>query len=120
VDLPCSKAIKRSNNCYGAIANWAAVFRSAKRSLLANSGHSLRCNDLSVFGVMRLGVSHPPGLAALGPRGLSQLQLLWLWIAAGGGPLVTAHAAAKRCTTLERFRLTCQPTIFAGRHLAPD
>jgi hypothetical protein len=36
VDLSCSKAIKRSNNCYRAIANWAAVFRSAKRSLLAD------------------------------------------------------------------------------------
>jgi hypothetical protein len=24
------------------------------------------------------------------------------------------------CTTLERFRLTCQPTIFAGRHLTLD
>jgi hypothetical protein len=36
------------------------------------------------------------------------------------GPLVSADAAAKLCTTLERFRLTCQPTIFAGRHLALD
>jgi len=26
----------------------------------------------------------------------------------------------KLCTTLERLRLTCQPTIFAGRHLALD
>jgi hypothetical protein len=34
------------------------------------------------------------------------------------GPLASAGAAAKLCTTLERFRLTCQPTIFAGRHLA--
>jgi hypothetical protein len=36
------------------------------------------------------------------------------------GPLVSADAATKLCTTLERFRLTCQPTIFAGRHLALD
>jgi hypothetical protein len=36
------------------------------------------------------------------------------------GPLVSADAAAKLCSTLERFRLTCQPTIFAGRHLALD
>jgi hypothetical protein len=36
------------------------------------------------------------------------------------GPLVSADAAAKLCTTLGRFRLTCQPTIFAGRHLALD
>jgi len=32
------------------------------------------------------------------------------------GPLVSADAAAKLCTTLGRFRLTCQ-TTFAGRHL---
>jgi len=36
------------------------------------------------------------------------------------GPLPSADAAAKLCTTLGRFRLTCQPTIFAERHLAPD
>ena len=34
--------------------------------------------------------------------------------------LKRAAPAAKLCTTLERFRLTCQPTIFAGRHLALD
>jgi len=36
------------------------------------------------------------------------------------GPPVSANAAAKLCNALERFRLTCQPTIFAGRHLAMD
>jgi hypothetical protein len=36
------------------------------------------------------------------------------------GPLVSADAAAKLCTTLGRYRLACQPTIFAGRHLALD
>jgi hypothetical protein len=36
------------------------------------------------------------------------------------GPLVSADAAARLCKTLERFRLTCQPTIFAGRHLTLD
>jgi hypothetical protein len=36
------------------------------------------------------------------------------------GPIASANAAAKLCKTLERFRLTCQPTIFAGRHLALD
>jgi hypothetical protein len=36
------------------------------------------------------------------------------------GPLVNAHAAAKLCTTIERFRLTGQPPIFAGRHFALD
>jgi hypothetical protein len=35
-------------------------------------------------------------------------------------PLASANAAAKLCKTLERFRLTCQPTIFSGRHLALD
>jgi hypothetical protein len=36
------------------------------------------------------------------------------------GPLASADAAARLCTMLERYRLTCQPTIFAGRHLALD
>ena len=36
------------------------------------------------------------------------------------GPIASADAAAKLCSTLGRFRLTCQPTIFAGRHLALD
>ena len=36
------------------------------------------------------------------------------------GPIASANAAAKLCKTLEHFRLTCQPTIFAGRHLALD
>jgi hypothetical protein len=36
------------------------------------------------------------------------------------GPLVGAAAAAKPWTTTQRSRLTCQPTIFAGRHLALD
>jgi hypothetical protein len=36
------------------------------------------------------------------------------------GPLVSAHATAKLCTALGRFRLTSQPTIFAGSHLALD
>jgi len=36
------------------------------------------------------------------------------------GPIASADAAAKLCTTLGRFRLTCQPTIFAGRHLTLD
>ena len=36
------------------------------------------------------------------------------------GPIASADTAAKLCRTLERFRLTCQPTIFAGRHLALD
>jgi hypothetical protein len=35
-------------------------------------------------------------------------------------PLASAGARAKLCTTLVRFRLTCRPTIFAGRHLALD
>jgi hypothetical protein len=34
------------------------------------------------------------------------------------GPLPCPDAAAKLCTTLERFRPTGQLTIFAGRQLA--
>ena len=41
-------------------------------------------------------------------------------LVAGENAKAAADAAAKLCTTLERFRLTCQPTIFAGRHLALD
>src|SRR5580658_6975027 len=36
------------------------------------------------------------------------------------GPLASADAAARLCRTLEHLRLTCQPTIFAGRHLTLD
>jgi hypothetical protein len=36
------------------------------------------------------------------------------------GPIASADAAAKLCRTIERFRLICQPTIFAGRHLTRD
>jgi hypothetical protein len=36
------------------------------------------------------------------------------------GPIGSADAAAKLCSTLGRFRLTCQPKIFAGRHLTLD
>jgi hypothetical protein len=36
------------------------------------------------------------------------------------GPLASANAAVKLCATLGRFRLTCQPTIFARRHLTLD
>jgi hypothetical protein len=36
------------------------------------------------------------------------------------GPIASADAAAKLCRTLEHFRLTCQPTIFGGRHLTLD
>jgi hypothetical protein len=32
------------------------------------------------------------------------------------GPLASADAAARLCTALGRFRLTCQPTVFPGRH----
>jgi len=63
-----------------------------QRTLVVNGLRviSLRCSDLSVFAAKRTRLRHPPGFAA------------------------------KLCTKLERFRLTCQPTIFAGRHLAMD
>jgi hypothetical protein len=34
------------------------------------------------------------------------------------GPLAGADAAAQLCATLGRYHLFCQPTIFAGQHLA--
>lgn len=34
------------------------------------------------------------------------------------GPFASAEAAAHLCTSLQRFHQYCQPTIFAGQHLA--
>jgi hypothetical protein len=34
------------------------------------------------------------------------------------GPLPSADAATKLCKALERYRVSCQPTLFAGQHLA--
>jgi hypothetical protein len=34
------------------------------------------------------------------------------------GPLVSADAATRLCTSLTSYRLFCEPTIFAGQHLA--
>jgi hypothetical protein len=34
------------------------------------------------------------------------------------GPLVSANAATKLCAALATYRLYCEPTIFAGQHLA--
>src|ERR1700685_2928383 len=59
------------------------------------------------------GLAPTISLSELPPSNRPELRLVV-------GPLVSADAAAKLCTTLERFRLTCQPTIFAGRHLALD
>lgn len=36
------------------------------------------------------------------------------------GPLDSADAATNLCASLNRYRLPCQPTIFAGQHLALD
>lgn len=36
------------------------------------------------------------------------------------GPLNSADAATRLCASLNRYRLPCQPTIFAGQHLALD
>jgi hypothetical protein len=59
------------------------------------------------------GLAPTIALSELPPSNRPELRLVI-------GPLPSANAAAKLCTTLERFRLTCQPTIFAGRHLALD
>jgi hypothetical protein len=59
------------------------------------------------------GLAPTISLSELPPSNRPELRLVV-------GPLVSADAAARLCTTLARFRLTCQPTIFAGRHLTLD
>jgi hypothetical protein len=59
------------------------------------------------------GLAPTNSLSKLPPSNRPELRLVV-------GPLASADAAARLCTTLERFRLTCQPTIFAGRHLTLD
>ncbi len=59
------------------------------------------------------GLAPTISLSELPPSNRPELRLVV-------GPLASADAAARLCTALERFRLTCQPTIFAGRHLALD
>jgi hypothetical protein len=54
--------------------------------------------------------AHPHSLNEMPSSNRPELRLVV-------GPLVSADAAARLCTTLKRFRLTYQPTIFAGRHL---
>src|SRR5580693_10275428 len=60
-----------------------------------------------------VGLAPTISLSELPPSNRPELRLVV-------GPLVSADAAARLCKTLERFRLTCQPTIFSGRHLALD
>jgi hypothetical protein len=59
------------------------------------------------------GLAPTVSLSELPPSNRPELRLVL-------GPLASANAAAKLCSTLERYRLTCQPTIFAGRHLTLD
>jgi hypothetical protein len=59
------------------------------------------------------GLAPTIALSELPPSNRPELRLVV-------GPLASADAAAKLCRTLERFRLTCQSTIFAGRHLTLD
>ena len=40
-----------------------------RKAVVAHSGHSLRCNDMSVFGAERARVAHQSGHAVLRPRG---------------------------------------------------
>jgi hypothetical protein len=51
----------------GTVAIYAHPSRT--RRLMAHDGHSVRCNDSSVFAAKRPRVSHPPGHAVLHPRG---------------------------------------------------
>jgi hypothetical protein len=81
---------------------------------------SLRCNDLSVFGAMRRRVNHRRGSPFWVHPVFRNFTFCGYGLRLVVGPLASADAAAKLCTTLERLRLTCQPTIFAGRHLALD
>jgi hypothetical protein len=50
-------------------------------------------------------------LSGLPPFGHPELRLVV-------GPLASAGAAAQLCASLQRFHQFCQPTIFAGQHLA--
>jgi hypothetical protein len=50
-------------------------------------------------------------LSALAPSNHPELRLVV-------GPFASAEAAAKLCALLQRFHQFCQPTIFAGQHLA--
>ena len=50
-------------------------------------------------------------LSALPPSSHPELRLVV-------GPLASADAAAQLCAALQRFHQFCQPTIFAGQHLA--
>jgi hypothetical protein len=108
---------------------------------------SLRCNSLSVFAAKRPCLNHPrvdigsavsiqalrarwAGIRSAHPQlfdgraptiSLSEMpQSNRPELRLAVGPIASADAAAKLCTTLGRFRLTCQPTIFAGRHLNLD
>jgi hypothetical protein len=50
-------------------------------------------------------------LSALPPSSHAELRLVV-------GPFASAEAAAQLCASLQRFHQFCQPTIFAGQHLA--
>ncbi len=57
------------------------------------------------------GLSPTVSLSQLSPSNRPELRLVV-------GPLPSADAAAKFCASLERYHLVCQPTIFAGQHVA--
>jgi hypothetical protein len=57
------------------------------------------------------GLSPTVSLSQLSPSNRPELRLVV-------GPLSSADAAAKFCASLEHYHLFCQPTIFAGQHLA--
>jgi hypothetical protein len=59
------------------------------------------------------GVTPTVSLSPASPPNRPELRLVV-------GPLPNADAATHLCAALNRYRLTCQPTIFAGQHLALD
>jgi hypothetical protein len=59
------------------------------------------------------GLTPTVSLSQMSPTNRPELRLVI-------GPLPSADAAAKLCASLEKFRLVCQPTIFAGQHPALD
>ncbi len=84
-------------------------FRLAKWAGAARAGPGIRSAHPQLFD----GLVPTISLSEMPPSNRPKLRLVV-------GPLVSTDAAARFYTTLERFRLTCEPTTFAGRHLALD
>lgn len=59
------------------------------------------------------GVTPTVSLSPTSPASRPELRLVV-------GPLASADAATRLCASLNRYRVSCQPTIFAGQHMALD